>query len=257
MTTGPALRLFSNSEFIRYQKNVIKLCNKFNPGELKIDKQVEGLQSILEPMEALFIQKRAHATTQVLLELDARRDRAVVGIRTVAEGYALHFDPALAEAGRTLVKGIDKYGSRISKFNYMAETQALDGLSRDFANDAAMVAVTAKLGLQAWVAELTEANNRFDDNYVDRTADYGDRPTTSLGELRAGVTEKYVALVANVTAHATLNLTEGRYVRLINGLDKLSEQYEKAVSGRITDMDEVDTGSTDIENDPLAAGITQ
>lgn len=254
MIASPALRLFRNSEFIRYQKNVVKLCNKFNAPTLKITNQVTALSAAITQLDELFVVQRSHLTTGKLVNLDNRRDRAVVGLRMMAEGYTMHYNTVMAEAGQVLLAGIDKYGTRISRYNYMAETQVLESLADDCTRDAAMSAAVNTLGLTEWVAEMSDANTEFDDNYIDRTADYGDRPETNLGILRVNATEQYNTLVLHITAHATLDPQEG-YIKIINSLNSLTEQYTKLINSRSTgENTDIDNGSTDIENDPALSG---
>jgi Family of unknown function (DUF6261) len=253
MITSPALRLFRNSEFIRYQKNAIKLCKKYNPDVLKINEQVNALIASTDEMDELFKLERSNATTGKLTDLDNRRDRAIVGIRTVTQGYALHYDPTIASAAKVVLAGIDKYGTRISRFNYMAETQVLEMLAEDCTTNADMAAAVKALGLQDWVTELNEANSQFDDNYVDRTAEYGDRPETNLGKLRITATEKYESLVAHISSHATLNKDVEAYKKIVNGLNSLTDLYTKMVNSRGIE-EGPDTGTTDIENDPALQG---
>lgn len=231
MINDPALRLLRNSEFIRYQKNVLKICRNSNAETLRINDQVAILLTAVTALDNLFMVQRANLNTEELVALDLYRDKALIGLRSVAEGYAQHYDVDIAKAGTAIIMGMDKYGTGISRFNYMAETEVVESLVKDFKNDTVMHAAMGKLGLKDWVNELGRVNEQFDDTYIARNKDYAGKPLDSLSRLRVTATEKYDQLMAHITAHATLTPSDA-YTELVNELNSLTDRYGRMIASR-------------------------
>jgi hypothetical protein len=229
--TTPALGLYRNSEFIRYMKNVIAICGNNNPRSLKIEAQVNGLQTATTPLDDLFMIERGNLLTVELQTLDARRDDAINGLRMAATAFAYHFDPVLKNAAIVLGAALDKYGTGLAKLNYIAETEVIESFVGDTSRDATLAAALTTLQLNSWVAELNEANQRFNTTYLSRTSSYASKPDGSLTELRVVTAKAYSDLVAHITAHFTLTPSDG-YTKLIGELNSLSEQYNKMAANR-------------------------
>ncbi len=227
--TTPALGHFRNSEFIRYLKNTVTTCLNHNAAALQ--PQVNALQAAITPMDELFMADRNNLITEELQGLDARRDAALNGIRITAGGYAYHFDPVIKQAAHVLIAGIDKYGTGIARYNYIAETEVISSLADDFAKDAAMAAALQTLQWESWAAEMKSANEAFNQRYLDRTNDYAEKPQGSLTELRGEAAKQYEVLVAHLTAHYTLTPSEA-YGKLIGALNSLTDQYNRVINNR-------------------------
>jgi Family of unknown function (DUF6261) len=229
--TTPALGLYRNSEFIRYVKNVTAICGNNNPKLLKIEAQVAALQAATDPLNDLFMLERGNLLTTELQALDARRDAALSGLRLAASAYSFHFDEAIKKAADIIAAGIDKYGTGITRFNYIAETEVIESLVADIAGDAQLAAAIATLKLEGWVAELNTANQLFNTTYINRTGSYASKPDGSLSALRLVTAKAYGELAAHITAHFTLTPSDA-YAKLVGELNSLSDQYNKMVNNR-------------------------
>lgn len=230
MLTIPALRLYKNSEFIRYHKDVVEICTQKNHATtLGIGNQIAELMVTIAPLEQLFRRQRTHAATAEMVALDIRRDKAVTGIRTVAQGYALHFDATIAQAAYTILATIDNYGKNISRFNYMAETETLESLARNLTNNARLAAAVNTLGIQSWVTEMETSNQLFNDKYLARSASYASQPQHNLTQLRVVTEGKYEQLRAHIFSHHTLQPSTAS-AHLIDELNELTEQYNRVLT---------------------------
>lgn len=246
---NPSLGIFRNGEYIRYMKDVITLCGNNNPVALKIDTQVNNLQLSIEPLNNLFMLERGNLLTPELQAADARRDAAVTGLRFAATAFTYHYEPETKNAATVVAAGIDKYGAGLARLNYIAETEVIESLVGDFANNTDMVAAADTLRLQNWVAEMNMANQAFNQLYITRTGDYASKPKGSLTEQRDVTTEAYNDLVAHIFSYQTLTKAVG-YTKLIEELNSLTNQYNKVVESRGSGPD------IEVDIDPAAASQT-
>jgi Family of unknown function (DUF6261) len=231
MLTIPLLRLYRNSEFIRYNKNVVTVCLQNNAAGFQLAAQTNALQTSLLPLDELFMVEKANAHTAALADLDSRRDKATLGLRALGEAYSYHFLPEMANAGSALLAGIDKYGKKISTMNYVAETEILSSLAHDLSTIPELTAAVQLLHAVPWVQELNTANELFNEKYLTRTETYAAKPQGSIADYRLAAMEQYRLLAAHITAHDTLTPSAG-LTKLINELNSLTDQYNQLVTDR-------------------------
>jgi Family of unknown function (DUF6261) len=225
------LRSLRNSEFIRFNKDVLSICSNNNPVALGIPVQVAALQTATVPLDDLFVKERGNLITPELEALDARRDDALTGIRVFAEAQTYHYDPVIEAAGQQVLSAMDKYGRNLPRLNYIAETEVIDSLTDDFSTDADLVAATTTLNLQEWVKELSTANTLFNSRYLARNTNYAAQPGGNLQEQRNVTTDAYRVLADHITAHATIT-PSAVYTKLINEINTLVDQYNQLINNR-------------------------
>jgi hypothetical protein len=225
------LRSLRNSEFIRFNKDVLSICKNNNPVALGIAAQVTALQTATTPLDDLFVKERGNLITPELETLDARRDDALTGIRMYAEAQTHHFNPVVATAGQQILAGMDKYGRNLPRLNYIAETEVIVSLADDFSNDPELSSAIATLNLHDWAKELSTANTLFNTRYLARNTDYAAQPGGNLQEQRDATAETYRMLADHIIAHATLTPSVA-YSKLIKEINTLIDQYNQLLSNR-------------------------
>lgn len=72
-----------NAEYLQFMKDVLALTLSNDPVTLGVTLQYDALQEQLNDLDTLFQLSEASELTQELLDLDARRDRAISDIRQV------------------------------------------------------------------------------------------------------------------------------------------------------------------------------
>ncbi len=223
---------YRNSEFIQFQNDVMKLLNRQPKLKADLTVQLTNLQEPVQQMALIFKQQSGTPTTKTLEKADARRDRAIVGIRTLIKSFTYHHHEDKSAAARVLLKSIDQYGTRISRLNYQAQTAVLDKIVYDWKNNPDLQTYVDLLELHEWVEELKEANRNFNELYLIRTAEYAKRMmATSMPELREAATLAYRNLLKHIEAHATLTPTEAHHT-LLKRLNALIKQYNVLVEER-------------------------
>ena len=157
MIQSANIEKYRNGEFIQFLRTNVNKCNELDANTLGISTQVNDLQTKTNAMDGLYMPQTGSSTTPEVRMLDQRRDKAIVGIRTVAEGYASHFEELKRQAGKNVLDAIDHYGTKISGKNYVEETTILRAIVNDFENQPQLVNSLNLLNINDWVAELKTA----------------------------------------------------------------------------------------------------
>ena len=224
MITVPRLKDYPLIEFIPYSKNFVKVCNDNTPIPLQINLFVDGLQTSLQPVEDAFSLQKDSPQTQELETHDMDRDDYLVCIRTVAIGFLKSKDPAKRAAAQLIIDTIDNYGSSIQNFNLIAETEAIDKITKEFETDAKLIAALALLGLADTAADLKAANIAFNDKFIERNKLLASKPSQPAHKLKPAAIDAYKRLVKQIEALATIDTT-GKYNVLISQLNELTDKY--------------------------------
>jgi len=225
----PYLNRYRNGEYLQYMKDVLQLTN-----DAAID-NLTPLTTTLSPLvasiDAAFQQSQGSVLTQDIITLDQRRDQAIVGLRSVTEGYKSHYDTAVVNAATTLHNNIASHGSKIQQLSYQEETAVLDSIITDWETESELQAAITVLNLTDWLAELKNANTAFVTKYLERVEETAANPSENIPIIRGQATEAYRNLIAHIDAHTTLATAEG-YSILQSQLSVLAGQYNQVVDNR-------------------------
>jgi DNA uptake protein ComE-like DNA-binding protein len=234
---NPTLDRYRNSEFLQYMKDVLELVNTQDVDVLQITTQRDALATLATQMDYLFQQEKSSGITQELIELDARRDKAFMGIKANLEAYNYHFDTQMQAAARSLLYNLNNYGTNIPRMNYQAETAIIDSMLSDWETETDLINAVTTAGLNTWVAELKTANEAFNNRYLARVSESAANPATSFTAVREVVTDAYKTLTAHVEAHATLG-SNTAHQELVNEFSILAKQYNQTVGLRLNSTEE-------------------
>jgi hypothetical protein len=244
----PMLDRYRNSEYLQYMKDVLELVNLQDVDTLQLTTQRDALQTVTSQMDNLFQQEKGSGITQELIELDTRRDRAFMGIKATLEATQYHYDEAMQSAGRSLLYSLNTFGTNIPRLNYQAETAVIDSMLSDWSTETDLAAAVTTLRITDWIAELTTANDLFNDRYLARISEAAANPAVSFTIIRDGATTMYRVLVAHIEAHATLG-TNATHQSLVDEVSELARQYNQMVDFRMnTSSEEAPLPNTDTES---------
>lgn len=238
MINSVNFKLFRKSESVQFFNDIVTLCSESNPKALNIEAQLGTLNECVNSLNSNFATDRSSEITNDLISLDQRRDKAIVCLRMLTEGFTNHYDSAKSDTAALLLQTIDKYGSKISKMNYQAETSTLDNLGDELQNDAAAADLVNQLGLSDLVGEMIEANNEFNTRYLDRVKEEAGESELAMGELIKNSVAAYRLLTAHIEAHSTLNPSD-ELNTLADRINELIERYNLTVHRKHSD-NEVD-----------------
>ena len=218
-------------EFIQFTSNILMIVKQHGPDKLKIRSIYLPLVQNYERLQETYKRDTTNGLTPQITRLDDRRDRAIVCLRSIAEGYTYHFDEKLKAAGQLIVDCIDKYGSKLYQLNYNAETAALKNLGHDLHTDAACKAAIEELHLEWVVKEMDVANNRFEKLFVQRLGAFSQDEAKTTKEWVQRTTDAYRTLMQHIDAHATLAPSK-EFTSLINHINENIEHFNVIVERR-------------------------
>ena len=234
---NPKLRVSEGTQFFG---DVLTVCEKNKPSELNIKKQWDALGASYKLLTNSFKKDQSSQLTEDLVQLDDRRDQAIICLRKLADGYTDHHVEAMNNAGKVVLAAIDKYGSRISKMNYQAETSVIDNLVADLTQEEHNASAVKLLKINDVVKELGTANEEFNAVYLERVEEAASKDLSAASELLYECREKYNDLVKHIEANAIVNPSEA-YDNLIKQLNSLIDKFNLMVAlraGRIESQKE-------------------
>ena len=241
-----------NDEHLQLFKDVAVLTLQNDPTSLNIKAQYDALALKNTELDALYKKQTASEITKELEALDDRRDRAVYGLKLVADGYQSHFDPTLSTAATRLSDNFKLYGDSIARQNLQSETNIINSIVSDFETQPDLADAIIALNLTAWKNELKTANTLFGTTYLKRTVEYSEVSKETLAGKREEANQVYYKLRKHIEANATLNDTVPGYATLIDQINALIEQYNLVVQKRrkkdIEETPEVDKPSSPIQD---------
>ena len=220
-----------NSEFLGYGNDLITLISAADPGALGLSPAFDPFVAEWNKLSDYFALEQGSLLSNTVEALDKRRDRAVVGIRLIADGYTKHFDEARVAAGEQILATMDKYGKSIQSQNLLAQTETVRNLVEDFEEMVPVKEALTLLGLTDFALELKNANNEFNQVYLERNAETSQKPDASFVALRKPATEVYRKLVRRIESREELDGTP-ELTKLINEIDELISKYNLLIANR-------------------------
>ncbi|OED35689.1 hypothetical protein AB832_06225 [Flavobacteriaceae bacterium (ex Bugula neritina AB1)] len=239
----PYLNRYRNGEYLQYMKDILELLAKQDIDALSLTNQKNALEAIINTIDTSFQQAQGSAITQEIIALDERRDRAIIGFRSVIDGYTYHFQNNMATAAKALITNISSHGDSIPRMSYQEETAILNSIVKDMETEGELSQAITTLNLGSWLAELKTANQNFTSKYLERVGEAAANQSADIPQLRGNATEAYRTLITHIQAHQTLSGTAA-YTTIINQVDVLAGQYNQVVDNRSNNGVETTTDSS-------------
>ena len=231
MVTPLSLARLRIAEMLGLCSDVLELGKRFDLVAITVNTHFDMFENAQKPMRDLYAVEKGNPLSQSLEAADFRRDEAIIGLRGLAESYARHFVAAKVEAGKTLLRTIEKYGSNIYSRNYQEETEILRNLVDDLQKPGPVKDAVVALGQADWVAELDAANKNFNKLFLDRNASEGQKPAGNMKECRLHARKSYETLVNIVNAKELLNSSPA-LITLITEWNLLVDKYALLIANR-------------------------
>ena len=229
---GIDLKNLRNDEYFQFIKNTKSLVDTNDPSVLNVVAQNAALNEKMQEYDALFKKSTASEITQVIFDIDLRRDNALVGISSVVNGNLYHFDPALKAAAVKLDDNLKIYGVNIIRQNYQAETATIASIVGDWDTKPDLTTAMNVLNLKTWKDELKEANDLFDQKYLERTQEYGAASPETILSKREETNQAYYTLKSFLESFSVVQPSVAN-TTTINQLNALIEQYNTLLKNRV------------------------
>ena len=230
---SPHFHDYRNNEFLQFSTDANVLAEEANQvGEgLQLDAPIGEFNTTIDVMNGVYKMELGSRITSDIALQDERRDKTLIGISLLLQGYKNHFDPAARAAAELLLKDMDSYGTKIYYQSYQGETANIEDLMDKWDNDAELQAAATTLNLAPWITELKTANGEFSTLYRARASEAATDPDTTMADARMDAVKAYRKLADHIDAYAVIN-TGGAYDGLIANLNDLITSYNETVDKR-------------------------
>lgn len=223
-----SLSLYRKAEFISFVKDYLTVLDKYDT--TTVAEKVTALKEAYKSITDDYQQPISSDYTASIQELDRKRDACLVGIRTVLNGYAFHYDTELRAAANAILKSMDKYGKNIQRMDYRSQTVILENLIQDW--DAPEFKTHLKnLYLEDWAKQMKTDNEAFAALRQARSEERAANVSESMEVHRPAVIEAYRALNTLIAAHQTIATAEN-WTKIIAEHNAIATEYETQLSRR-------------------------
>lgn len=231
MIKSVQLNQFRNSEFIQFISNFLEVLEEKDLPALNLQSHTDSLKSLHSSMVALYQPDRGSDITKQIQQEDERRDAAISGIQMLIEAYTNHFDAVKRKAAESLDTSLKKYGNRIGKQNYQAETAIINSILDEWQNQANLLQAQSILGINDWVLDLADANTKVNTNYLLRAKEDAESPDIKIADLRKKIISAYRDLGKRIEAFATIS-DEEAYIIIMKQSNSIIEKYNAMLAAR-------------------------
>ena len=227
-----------NAEHFQFHANVLTFATSALAVELKIETLQKTYADLFKREDDLYMQARAYEETQAMNEKDRERDDLFIYIKQVVAAMLYSPVPEKKIAAQKIEFQMRPYKDAASKpvaENTAQVTNCLQVLESD-ANTAYITA----LGLTDVLPLLKQANNEFNELYVNRSdVKLGRVSNDNLKSVRSQTDEAYRAMVKAINALWLVNETithdaaqAAKLGGLIDNVNALIVQFSETLSRR-------------------------
>ncbi|MDR1330636.1 MAG: DUF6261 family protein [Tannerella sp.] len=209
------LHVFRNDEHCEYHVVFGDLVPQFKTVEELVATLFLTHTNLLNREKQLLNTMHKSDYTKLIAEAAHRVDHAIIGMRGVVEATLHHFNPATAEAARSILNRIDAFG-HLTRKAYEEETIDVNLLIEDFQGSYA--AKVTLVGLTAWVTELQAAETEFETLLGERSVESAHKPQEQFRDVRREIDDVYNRMVDRINAAATLD-DAGAYYEFVDQLN--------------------------------------
>jgi hypothetical protein len=146
---------------------------------------------------------RASKFTEQLAEADQKQDQYIVGFNGAINSLLHHFDLAIVRAAKAIAIRLKAFHGSIEKKSYEEEAAAVKILVAELRTTYWNLIVLLKL--EDWVNAIANAQNEFEQLFIQRNIELANRPQERLRDVRKRVDVMYRQIVECIDAFVTLN----------------------------------------------------
>ncbi|MDR1225018.1 MAG: DUF6261 family protein [Tannerella sp.] len=193
---------FRNDEHYEFMTAVRDLILKFPAVRALVAPFYDSFTGLIDREEQLINVMHKSDYTRTIAEANGRVDHTLAGMREAITVAQHHFDPATAEAARSLRNRFKAFGNIVRKA-YEEKIPDVNLLIGDFRSDE-YAAKVALAGLSPWIDELQAAETSFEELIALRNAETSKKPQGRLKEIRRKTDALYRRITVHISAAATL-----------------------------------------------------
>ena len=169
----PDLWHYTNAEHIEFHKTAYEIINR-HKDVINAPALLSAWQDKIAQEAAIYKWIRSSEFTAKKAEIDRERDRVLSGITGMLHAYEKHFDPAIRDKARHVLRLIDNYHN-LEHSGYDSETAGIDSILEKLAGSDYLPDVQA-LALGQWLTELARLNTLFKRYAADTEQEQVEKP---------------------------------------------------------------------------------
>ncbi|NOS90348.1 MAG: hypothetical protein HOP30_00345 [Cyclobacteriaceae bacterium] len=221
-----------NPEILQFIRQLAIIVQRLDPEKLKVSSQYQAMQNALSVAERAFKKDNSSSLTEMLVELDEKRDKLLVGIITYVDAFTNHFNEETRMAAQLLKDHLASFGTRIIKENYMRESALINKLVTDWRTKPELSNCVAALNLNLWLKNLDDANEAFNTRYLDRNRELSNVTADVFREKKEILSMTYDKLIARLNSHYDILDGVEPFATVANEINELNEKYHLLIVGR-------------------------
>ncbi len=240
MIIGLSLSKLRNSEFSQFNTDTLEIIKRNDPIALQVQEAYDSLKAENDVLVNLMKPQKGSVYTAQVETADDRRDVAITGLNLVVGGLTYHFDVTTRNHAVTLLRSLTQYGgASLARENYQSETAGINSMLADWTNKPKLTAAITGLNLDAWKAELAQANKIFNDLYLSRAEEASNGIPANVRAKRNDMVKKYYKLRDLIASHHVIKNGAAPYGTTVSQLNALIDKYNQLLAARRSKSSEV------------------
>ena len=227
------LKNLRNSEYARFVHQMVEIFDKYDPETLHLQKAFGKLLNVLPVLDKVKAQELSNELSDSLEELDAERDTLIKGIAAQVKMMGKLSISGVAPHVAVMKRFLDIHGHDIASANYNSATERTIKLLADYDAKPDVIAAVEALHLKILFDQLSVVNTQFDNLYVQRTEEEGDKEKVDSRAIRTE-TDKVLTAFFNAFEFCSTEYDEPDFTTPANRLNELIDLYKTQLKARVT-----------------------
>ncbi|MCE2996229.1 MAG: DUF6261 family protein [Cyclobacteriaceae bacterium] len=221
-----------NAELLQFNRQLLEIVSVHNPEELKISAQLQAHKNALSVTERAFKKENSSPLTEVLIDLDEKRDKLLIGISTCVDAFTNHFNEETRMAAQLLKDNLASFGTTIIRENYMRESALINKLVTDWRTKPEFSNCVAALNLNLWLKSLYDANEAFNTRYLERNKAMGSVNADVFKQKKQELIATYDKLIYRLNALNEIEDGAEPFTTVVQQINELIDKYHLLIIGR-------------------------
>lgn len=219
------LRKVRQMEYFQVMATIKRFLEAENLTELGLESLKPDFDTALDELDKALKGMKKSEYTEVISELDHKRDMFLVGFIEQCNLYLDFPVEEVAQAAKKILPVIEKYGKNPQTRPLQEETGIIVNLLQDLETSDLKQAVE-KMRAKEWIDALRDTNDKFIVAYERRIEEQGGSETGKAKEKREEMQKVFVKLCKRINALSEINGV-ATYKNIINNIN---ETVKKALS---------------------------
>ncbi len=233
-----------NPELLQFIRHLLDIVLKLDPDKLKVGEQTNTLKNALTVTERAFKKETSSMLTDVLVELDEKRDKLLVGIGYCVDAFLHHYEDERRAAAVLLKDHLASFGRSIARENYMRESALINKLVSDWRTKPELKKAMMELDLSMWIKNLNDLNELFNVRYLERNRELGNISGEAFTEKKEELITAYEKLIARMNSYHDIMEGAEPFATAANDVNALNEKYQLLMARRKRNDSEEPTQQT-------------